>query len=99
MRKRLVQSSPLPAGSPRYTPLSEAELRTAGLPGDAPPRPLNKIELSEWLGTTTRFLENEVRAGRLRAIRLGRRSIRFLPGDVSIWLNARPSLKTDEVGA
>ena len=79
--------------------MSEAELKTAILPGDAPPRPFNKIELSEWLGTTTRFLENEVRAGRLRAIRLGRRSIRFLPGDVSIWLNARPSLRTDEVAA
>ena len=50
-------------------------------------------------GTTTRFLENEVRAGRLRAIRSGGRSIRFLPGDVSKWLNASPSLRTDEVAA
>ena len=37
-----------------------------------------------------------MRAGRLRAVRLGRRSVRFLPGDVSRWLNARPSI-TDEV--
>ena len=78
--------------------MSETELKKA-IVGDAPTRPLSKIELSHWVGTTTRFLENEVRDGRLRAVRLGRRAVRFLPSDVSAWLNACPSLPSDEVAA
>jgi excisionase family DNA binding protein len=88
MHKKPTKSTPILSHSPRYGPLSEVELKRA-LIGDVPSKPLSKIELSQWLGTTTRFLENEVRDGRLRSVRIGRRSIRFLPSDVSAWLNAR----------
>lgn len=100
MRKKPIQSTPVVRrGLARYTPLNnEAELRKA-IAGDAPSKPVSKIELSQWLQVTTRFLENEVHDGRLRAVRLGRRGVRFLPSDVSKWLNARPTLQSDQVAA
>jgi hypothetical protein len=53
-------------------------------------RPTTKQETAEALSCTGRFLEQEVLKGRLRAIHLGTRSVRFLPSDIVAWLNARP---------
>jgi excisionase family DNA binding protein len=64
---------------------------------DLPARPLSTEGLSDWLDCTSRFLEKEVASGRLRAVKLGRRSVRFLPSDVARWLNARASF--DEAAA
>ena len=92
MRKKGTKS--FPNGSVRYTPLSESELKRA-IVGDAPSKPLSKTELSLWLNVTTRFLECEVRDGRLRAIKLGKRAVRFLPSDIAKWMNAHPSLQDE----
>ena len=50
-------------------------------------RPLSKTELGAFLDVSERFLETEVKEGRLRAIRLSNRSVRFLPKDVQAWLD------------
>jgi excisionase family DNA binding protein len=97
MRTKRHNADNLLASSPRYLPLTGAELKKATLPGDAPPRPLTKVELAQWLGTTPRFLETEVRRGALRACRLGKRSVRFLPSDVAAWMNANTTV--DECAA
>jgi hypothetical protein len=91
MRTKRTTTDNFIVGSPRYTPLTEAELKRVTLPGDAPPRPLSKRELADWAGTTERFLEKEVGRGALRACRLGRRSVRFLPSDVAAWMNSNPT--------
>jgi hypothetical protein len=52
-------------------------------------RPVSKTELSTWLDVSERFLELEVRAGRLRALKLGARALRFLPNDVQAWLESK----------
>jgi excisionase family DNA binding protein len=49
-------------------------------------KPLSKKELAEWLGCSERFLEVEVKAGRLRKVILGANRVRFLPRDVNAWL-------------
>lgn len=49
-------------------------------------KPLLKKELAEWLGCSERFLETEVKAGRLRKVILGANRVRFLPRDVNAWL-------------
>ena len=51
--------------------------------------PQTKFDLAIALAVSTRFLEKEVEAGRLRAVIIGSRSIRFLPVDIEAWLNAR----------
>jgi excisionase family DNA binding protein len=59
-------------------------------------RPCTKEELAEQVRCTKRFLEHEVNRGHLRAVRLGLRSVRFLPSDVVRWLNARPIAGSEE---
>jgi hypothetical protein len=51
--------------------------------------PQTKFDLALALAVTPRFLEKEVAEGRLRAVIIGSRSIRFLPVDIEAWLNAR----------
>ena len=63
-----------------------AALLSSGERPPAFPRPLTKTELSELLDVSQRFLEIEVREGRLRALKLGARALRFLPGDIDSWL-------------
>ena len=52
-------------------------------------KPLTKKELAEWGGVSTRFIEVEVKEGRLRCVYLGSRTVRFLPADINTWLNTR----------
>jgi excisionase family DNA binding protein len=59
-------------------------------------RPCTKKELAAELCTTERFIEREVNRGHLRAIRLGLRSVRFLPSDVVRWLNTRPTTEKSQ---
>jgi hypothetical protein len=79
MSKKPSQSLPRPADSRPYD-LADWPFQ----------RPCTKEELAKEVRTTTRFLEHEVSRGNLRAVRLGVRSVRFLPSDVVAWLNARP---------
>lgn len=51
-------------------------------------KPLSKKELGEWLSCSERFLELEVKAGRLRKVQMGAHRVRFLPKDVNEWLEA-----------
>jgi excisionase family DNA binding protein len=53
-----------------------------------PGRPLTKRELAMFLGITERFIELEVNRGRLRAVRLSNRLLRFRPIDVERWMES-----------
>jgi hypothetical protein len=59
-------------------------------------RPFTKEQLAEWVGTTPRFIETEVKRGALRAVIIGKRTVRFLPRDVDLWLNTRPTMNPEE---
>ena len=45
-------------------------------------------ELAHHLGVSRRFLEDQVKAGRLRVRRISSRAVRFFRGDVLAWLNS-----------
>jgi excisionase family DNA binding protein len=51
-------------------------------------KPLTKRELADFLGVSERFLELEVNRGRLRAVRLSHRLLRFRQIDVERWLES-----------
>jgi excisionase family DNA binding protein len=51
-------------------------------------KPCTVDQLAEYLDATTRFVRNEIAAGRLRARRLSARLIRILPSDLQQWLDA-----------
>lgn len=53
-----------------------------------PGKPFTKRELSRFLGITERFIELEVNRGRLRAVRLSNRLLRFRPRDVEQWMES-----------
>ena len=106
MSKKLSRSVTRPSDSPRYGSLSKKEIereisrvsefRLSDWPYR---RPVTKRELAEEIRSTERFIEHEVSRGNLRAVRLGLRNVRFLPSDVVAWLNARPSVGSEDVAA
>lgn len=49
-------------------------------------KPFTKRELSNFLGISERFIELEVNRGRLRAVKLSNRLLRFRPVDVERWI-------------
>jgi excisionase family DNA binding protein len=51
-------------------------------------KPLTKRELSRFLGISERFIELEVNRGRLRAVRLSNRLLRFRLIDVERWMES-----------
>jgi excisionase family DNA binding protein len=53
-----------------------------------PGEPFTKRELSRFLGISERFIELEVNRGRLRAVRLSNRLLRFRPSDVEQWMES-----------
>jgi excisionase family DNA binding protein len=58
-----------------------------------PPTPtqakvLTKRELSRFLGISERFIELEVSRGRLQAVKLSDRLLRFRPIDVEQWMKS-----------
>jgi hypothetical protein len=55
----------------------------------APAKPLSKKELGQWLHCSPKFLEGEVNAGRLRALKLSNRMIRFNWSDIQAWLQSK----------
>ena len=59
--------------------------------------PQTKEGLCEALDVSPRFIENEVKAGRLRGVIIGSRTIRFLPRDIEAWLNLRPTREREEM--
>jgi excisionase family DNA binding protein len=84
MAKKPLLSAPGLSDSPRY----------GALEFDWPyKRPATKREVAETVRCTERFLEREVNRGSLRAVRLGLRSVRFLPSDIIAWLNARGTIE------
>ena len=50
--------------------------------------PLTKRELAGFLGISERFIELKVNRGRLRAVRLSNRLLRFRPIDVERWMES-----------
>jgi excisionase family DNA binding protein len=57
-------------------------------PPARPGKPFTKRELSRFLGISERFIELEVNRGRLRAVRLSNRLLRFRPSDVEQWMES-----------
>ena len=53
-----------------------------------PGKPFTKRELSKFLGISERFIELEVNRGRLRAVKLSNRLLRFRPIDVNRWMES-----------
>jgi len=53
-----------------------------------PGKPFTKRELSSFLGISERFIELEVNRGRLRAVKLSNRLLRFRPIDVERWMES-----------
>jgi excisionase family DNA binding protein len=51
-------------------------------------KPFTKRELSNFLGISQRFIEMEVNRGRLRAVKLSNRLLRFRPIDVERWMES-----------
>jgi len=51
-------------------------------------KPFTKRELSNFLGISERFIELEVNRGRLRAVKLSNRLLRFRPIDVERWMES-----------
>jgi excisionase family DNA binding protein len=51
-------------------------------------KPLTKRELSRFLGISERFIELEVNRGRLQAVKLSNRLLRFRPIDVERWMKS-----------
>ena len=51
-------------------------------------KPFTKRELSSFLGVSQRFIELEVNRGRLRAVKLSNRLLRFRPVDVERWMES-----------
>lgn len=51
-------------------------------------KPLTKRELAGFLGVSERFLEMEINRGRLRAVRLSNRLLRFRQIDVERWMES-----------
>ena len=51
-------------------------------------KPFTKRELSNFLGISERFIELEVNRGRLRAVKLSNRLLRFRPVDVERWMES-----------
>ncbi len=58
---------------------------------------MSKTELGAFLDVSERFLETEVKEGRLRAIKLSNRALRFLPRDVQSWLDSKQTSQQKEV--
>lgn len=53
-----------------------------------PIRSLTKAELAVFVPCSERFLEMEVKAGRLRSLELGKRMVRFTPEAIQEWMKA-----------
>ena len=51
-------------------------------------KPFTKRELSNFLGISERFIEMEVNRGRLRAVKLSNRLLRFRLIDVERWMES-----------
>jgi excisionase family DNA binding protein len=47
---------------------------------------LTKKQLADLLGVTTRFVERQVKAGNLKATKLGYKTVRYLKRDVEAYL-------------
>jgi excisionase family DNA binding protein len=62
---------------------------------DIPERPLTPSELAQWVGTSRRFIESQVRLGKLRARRISPRAVRFLRSDIAAWLSSSSTTGVD----
>jgi excisionase family DNA binding protein len=62
---------------------------------DIPARPLTPNELAEWLGMSRRFIEEEVRRGKLRARKISPRAVRFFRSDIAAWLAKTDTAKLE----
>jgi excisionase family DNA binding protein len=54
---------------------------------------LNKKETAALLGVTTKYLDRQVRAGKLRASRPSFKLVRFQRKDVLAWLDRHATIK------
>lgn len=54
--------------------------------GDNPVRVLTAAEVAHKLGTTTRWVYAETRAGRIPHVRLGPRYVRYVEASIDAWL-------------
>jgi excisionase family DNA binding protein len=73
--------------------LAEKRLHSHGSLDVPIPKPMSKSELAEFLDVSERFLETQVKEGRLRALKLSNRALRFMPRDVQKWLNSKGTIE------
>ncbi len=52
-------------------------------------KPISKKELVAWLGCSSKYVEAEVKAGKLRIHRMSRRMVRFSPSDIEAWMASK----------
>jgi excisionase family DNA binding protein len=52
-------------------------------------------ELAQHLGVSRRFIEEQVKAGRLRARKISPRAVRFFRSDVVAWLRTTSSVPVE----
>jgi excisionase family DNA binding protein len=62
---------------------------------DLPTRPLSPNELAEFVGTSRRFIEEQVRHGKLRARKISPRAVRFFRSDIAAWLAKTASVEVE----
>ncbi len=86
MPGRKVDCAILPHASKALKPTPITNIVEPG--ARQPGKPLTKRELAGFLGISERFIELEVNRGRLRAVRLSNRLLRFRPIDVERWLES-----------
>jgi len=80
---RAEVKKPTPRLSPERCAQFTAELETGDIPEVSSPN-----DLAHHLGVSRRFLEDQVKAGRLRVRKISPRAVRFFRGDVLAWLNS-----------
>jgi excisionase family DNA binding protein len=74
---------------PKQRTINRFSTNNAEQPASAQARkPFTKRELSNFLGISERFIELEVNRGRLRAVKLSNRLLRFRPIDVERWMES-----------
>jgi excisionase family DNA binding protein len=83
MSPTAVASIALRYGMATKTDPLKADLIAGDIPEVSSPN-----ELAHHLGVSRRFLEEQVKAGRLRVRRISPRAVRFFRGDVLAWLNS-----------
>jgi excisionase family DNA binding protein len=73
---------------PKQRTINQPPANNTAQPTSIQDQPLTKRELARFLGISERFVELEVSRGRLQAVKLSDRLLRFRPIDVERWMKS-----------